>query len=374
MVRFNQTSIQSSASGGSGEADSGGSKLRRTRDLRRRSSGVNEEATQQMLQSLLLNKNVGEDALAELAGGSGPATPMPESPTRNMRNPVAPPPLDSAATAIALAEMEAERDKFMAEICSGSTRLETKDWVRKVFELHYEGRMAVARRDAQDRRRRRGRGSCSTMSESSVSAITGYTGYTGYTATTATALQTVGGSIAAASRPPKSVDSAESLVVHHNVGEEPLNVKERVQAFLNGSFPELEEHVNGYIARQTEALQRKVDEELATKFLRQTQQRKVFDGRANYLRWQAARHQLLQKHLDESVPNWILEAIACWDQKKAMEGRAAKEISDTDLVFDFLTKRAAHIDSGKLPTEIPMFRTLHASYSLPSMWKDKYTC
>mmetsp|Transcript_85478 Transcript_85478/g.250204 ORF Transcript_85478/g.250204 Transcript_85478/m.250204 type:complete len:266 (+) Transcript_85478:101-898(+) len=215
------------------------------------------------------------------------------------------------------------------------------------------------------------RGSCSPVSESSVSAVTGYTGYT---TTTATALQTVGGSIAAASRSPKSIDSAGSLVANHSGGEEPLSMKERMQAFLNGSYPELDDHINNRLARQTETLQRQVDEDLATKFLRQTQQRRVFDGRANYLRWQSARHQHLQKELDKSMPSWILEAMECWDQKKAMEEKAEKEISDTDLIFDFLTKRAAHIDSGKLPTEIPVFKTLHASYSLPSMWKDKYTC
>eukprot|EP00411_Alexandrium_monilatum_P031960 CAMPEP_0175338962 /NCGR_PEP_ID=MMETSP0095-20121207/5097_1 /TAXON_ID=311494 /ORGANISM="Alexandrium monilatum, Strain CCMP3105" /LENGTH=343 /DNA_ID=CAMNT_0016636365 /DNA_START=15 /DNA_END=1046 /DNA_ORIENTATION=+ len=343
--------------------------MKKTRSLRKLSH-VDEEATQQMLQGLLLNKSMGEDAPAELAGGSGRATPLPESPVRGMRSPVSAPPLEAPSAGTAILNIEAEKEKFMSEICAGSTRREVEEWIGKIFDLHCEGRLVAARREAQERRRRRGRGSCSTYSESSVSGMTGYTCYTG---TTATALHTVGGSIAAASRPPKSLDSAESLVVQCGP-EEPLSVKERVQAFLSGSFPELEEHVNAHLARQTEALQRRVDEDLATKFLRQTQQRKVFDGRANYLRWQSARHQLLQKQLDKSMQGWILEAIESWDQKKAMEGKADKDISDTDLIFDFLTKRAAHIDSGKLPSEIPMFRTLHSSYSLPSMWKDKYNC
>merc|ERR1711974_486643 len=108
----------------------------------------------------------------------------------------------------------------------------------------------------------------------------------------------------------------------------------------------------------------------AGQFLAQTAQRKVFDGRSNYLLWQNTRHQVLQKRLDAEMPAWILEAIECWDQSKAID-RQEKELSDTDLIFEYLTKRAAHIDTGKLPSEIPLFKTMHASYSLPSMWRDR---
>merc|ERR1711862_492456 len=196
----------------------------------------------------------------------------------------------------------------------------------------------------------------SAMSDSGTSGQTGLTGATG-TTTTITALQTVGGSIAATSqRPPKSLDSDESLVVHHSGGDEPLSVKERIQAFLANRIPELDAHINAHVTAHTEALQHKVDEDLAEQYLRQTTQRKVFDGHANYLRWQNARHQLLQKQLDANMSKWIMEAIVSWDQKKANENKA-KEVSDTDLVFEYLTKRAAHIDSGKLPTEIPIFKS-----------------
>mmetsp|Transcript_86544 Transcript_86544/g.169324 ORF Transcript_86544/g.169324 Transcript_86544/m.169324 type:complete len:163 (-) Transcript_86544:67-555(-) len=162
------------------------------------------------------------------------------------------------------------------------------------------------------------------------------------------------------------------MVVHHNVVDEPLNTKERVQAYLDRRLPELERHVNEQVARRTEALHREVDEEMAGQFLLQTAHRKVFDGRANYLRWQNTRHHVLQKHLDAEMPTWILEAIESWDQQKAQE-KQEKKVSETDLIFEYLTKRAAHIDSGKLPSEIPIFKTLHASYSLPSMWRDKYS-
>uniref|UniRef100_A0A7S2HTP0 Uncharacterized protein n=1 Tax=Zooxanthella nutricula TaxID=1333877 RepID=A0A7S2HTP0_9DINO len=134
---------------------------------------------------------------------------------------------------------------------------------------------------------------------------------------------------------------------------------------------ELGQHVKEQVARRTEALHREVEEEMGDQFLRRTAQRKVFDGRANYLRWQNMRQKALQQRLDAEMMGWIVEAIECWDQKKAMENQE-KELSDTDLIFEYLTKRAAHIDTGKLPLEIPVFKTMHASYSLPSMWRDKY--
>merc|ERR1719436_1080618 len=154
------------------------------------------------------------------------------------------------------------------------------------------------------------------------------------------------------------------MVVHHNAAEEPLNTKERVQ-----------------VARRKEALHREVDEEMAGQFLQQAARRKVFDEKANYLRWQNTQHQVLQKRLDAEMSSWILEAIESWDQGRTLGpaepekgGRRGgeKEVSDTDLIFEYLTKRAAHIDTGKLPSEIPLFKTMHASYSLPAMWRDKY--
>jgi len=155
-------------------------------------------------------------------------------------------------------------------------------------------------------------------------------------------------------------------VVHHQGAEEPLSVKERVQAYLGRRIPELEVHVNDFVAKRTGALQREVDDQLADEFLLQTAQRKVFGGQANYLRWQNTRHNVLQKRLNADMSTWILEAIQGWDQKTA-EQKPDKDLNDTDVVFDYLTKRATNIDIGKLPSEIPMFKTLHASYSMPAV-------
>lgn len=361
MVRFSP--------GMSGPGTFGGSSgSRQARSIpSHRKPVTDDEATARMLHTILLSKNVGEDPFAEMTGISPAGRDLPDLPSPTNRTASANSITDPAVGGLSMIELETERQAFIAKTCCPSTRFDVQEWVGKIFDMNYKAKLVAAQKDAKERRRRRLRSS-TAMSDSGASGQTSQTGVTG---TTGTALHTVGGSIAASQRPPRSLDSDESLVVHHSGGDEPLSIKERIQAFLAGRIPELEAHVNAHIAANTDALQRKVDEELAEQYLRTTQQRKVFDGRANYLRWQNARHQVLQKQLDASMPRWILEAIENWDQKKSAECKA-KDISDTDLIFEYLTKRAAHIDSGKLPTDVPIFKALHASYSLPSMWKDKY--
>lgn len=289
-------------------------------------------------------------------------------------------------------ELEHEQNEFVGTVCSPNTRNDVKRWVGKIFTMTHEARMQTEQEEAKERRRRRLRTrSCGATSDaglsggySAISGITGDSG-TGTSATPATALLAAGGSIAAAPRgtslggpasaysyrPPKSANSDESLVVHNDV-DEPLGVKERVQGYLAGRLPELDAHVSARIAHRTQALKKEVDEDIADKFLRDTAERRVFNNKTNNLRWQNTRHQVLQKRLDSEMPKWIMEAIADWDAKRAMSLAKEKDVSNEDLVYDYLTKRAAHIDSGKLPTEIPVFRTMHASYSLPSMWRDRY--
>lgn len=293
------------------------------------------------------------------AAASGPAP-------RDQR---APSVVVEAATAQPLSPMELEekRNEFMSSICSERTRPDARAWIEKVFNMDQTNQAAAAMREAKDKRRRRVRSS----SVASESGLSGQTGYTGVTGTEATALQTAGGSIAARSHRPQSVYSDESLVVHHSKGDEPLSMKERIQAFIGNSVPELSEHIDGHVARQKEELHKEVDEEVAVQFVRSCNGRQIFDSRTNCLRWQNARRQALQKRLDDKMGGWVLEGIESWDQRKATEAKP-KEVNETDLIFDYLTKRAAHIDHGKLPSQIPIIKTLRASYSLPRMWRDKY--
>lgn len=181
-----------------------------------------------------------------------------------------------------------------------------------------------------------------------------------------------GGSIAASSQQwAQSVGSDESLAVQLCDEDFHLGRSERLRAYSERSIPELNVHVDKVLAERTRALQQIVDEEALAKFMLQSGQRKVFNTQANKLRWQGVRQQVLRKRLDAETPTWILEALDSWDQSQVSE-KEDDELCDADLIYRYVTVRAANINGGKLPSKIPIFKTLHASYSLPSMWRDKY--
>lgn len=157
----------------------------------------------------------------------------------------------------------------------------------------------------------------------------------------------------------------------------------RINAFLEQKLPGLDDHVNSHLAKCAEALRLEVDTQLSEQFLRQTSGRKVFGGRANHLRWQNARHQALQQSLDRNMKIWMLEAIQGWEPQGASEEASDEappqqpaeplpEAKETDRIYALLTKRAAQFDNLRLPSEIPRVKTIRPSYSLPSMWRDKY--
>jgi len=303
-------------------------------------------------------------------------------------------------------EMEEERRAFLNQVCAESTRQDVKLWMGKTFSMVLAARFAEKEARNRERRRRQARAAGGgAMSDAGFSVFSTNTGHTFDTCTSGTALMTVGGSIAGASFHPglagvngrtsstslpdqndnsnnniipqtkglgaRSVDSEESLVVHHNAVEDPLNMKERIQAYLERRIPELETFVNERVAARAAILQKEVDNELAAGFMLQTAQRNVFDEQANLLRWQGVRQQILQKKIDRDMPGWILEAIQGWDEKHVIE-QTMKKRNHVDSVVDYLTKRSTNIEQSKLVSEIPIFKTLHASYSLPPMWRDKY--
>merc|ERR1719277_2642035 len=82
----------------------------------------------------------------------------------------------------------------------------------------------------------------------------------------------------------ESVASNESMVVHHTGGDnEPLSLKECIQAYLHKRIPELESHVNRQISVHTEALKRQVDDEFVEQALRRGSQACENDSRTRNL-------------------------------------------------------------------------------------------
>lgn len=263
-----------------------------------------------------------------------------------------------------------EREAFVTQICSDTTRLDVRDWVWRIYETMKKHQKKESEEDAPSKPSRRHRNRAWSSSGHSDSTTT-------HTATTS-ALLTAGGSVVgslaatnAPSRKAPSLISAESLVVHPGKKIELLSAEERLRAYLRHEIPELTAHVNKFVAARAEEVRREMDEEVVERHMLQMRRMQVFDGKANFLRWQNSRRIALQKRLDNETPCWMLEAVKCWDQKTAMKARE-DEVSEQDLVYDYLTKRAAHINTSKLATEIPIFKSLHSSYSLPRMWRDKY--
>lgn len=261
-----------------------------------------------------------------------------------------------------------DKDAFIAQVCSDNTRLDVRDWVSRIYEILKKLPQKDDDAGLTDKRGRHRK----AWSNSGHSETTSHTATTSIH--TGSALLTAGGSIAATNAPSRrapSLISAESMVVHPGKKIEMLSTEERLRAYLRNEIPELTAHVNKHVAMRAEEVRREIDEELVERHLLQMRRQQVFDGKANFLRWQNSRRIALQKRLDGETPFWMLEAVQSWDQKSAMKHRE-EEVSEHDLVFDYLTKRAAHINTSKLASEIPIFKTLHSSYSMPRMWRDKY--
>jgi len=237
-------------------------------------------------------------------------------------------------------------------------RFDVKDWIRKVYDLQQE----AARLAAFDEEVLAGHCPRNRTSPSDGMGIE-----------QGLSLQTAGASVASAAGQSSAQSAAgdlDSIAVHHGGSDPMLSFSEMVQAFLAGNVPELERHVESEVAKHVGELKRKARDEFADRFLNQAKERNVFSAHANDLRWHNAQHQFFQLELDKNMPHWIMKAIQTWDQKRSRPSTKEKIQSEEDLIFSYLTKRAAHINIDNLPSEIPIFKTQRMSYLLPAMWKD----
>lgn len=262
-----------------------------------------------------------------------------------------------------------EKEAFVTQICTETTRLDVRDWISRIYEI-LKNKPQKDEEEGQGKGKRHGNRN-RAWSNSGHSDTT-----TTHTATTSALLtaggnSVIGGQSKSASRKAPSLMSAESMIVHPGRKIEVLSTEERLRAYLRHEIPELTAYVNKHVAMRAEQLRKEVDEELVESHMLQMRRQQVFDSKANFLRWQNTRRIALLQRLDSETPFWMLEAVQSWDQKGAMKARE-EEVSEQDLVFDYLTKRAAHINTSKLASEIPLFKALHSSYSLPRMWRDKY--
>eukprot|EP00403_Amphidinium_massartii_P025486 CAMPEP_0178405468 /NCGR_PEP_ID=MMETSP0689_2-20121128/18414_1 /TAXON_ID=160604 /ORGANISM="Amphidinium massartii, Strain CS-259" /LENGTH=367 /DNA_ID=CAMNT_0020026483 /DNA_START=78 /DNA_END=1181 /DNA_ORIENTATION=+ len=353
---------------------------------------VDQNATEARLQELLVAKMDAEEP-ASPQGKSAASSPHTQQSLKARQTQSSASLAEGNALAPSI-EMEHLRNEYVSQVCSDTTRFDVRQWVGKIFYMQHARQMAAESQrqaDANDMRRRRVRHQTHSSATSTVSDTQDTQVHSSDAGTTwmspstraarTTFMSTAGPQSSQHAESHRSTSgalmaadalSAESMVVNHDPVDADWNVRERLKAYLSNQIPELTKFVDDSIMARTDALRREVDQELKEKHLRMMSMRQVFDARANQLRWEHIRRAALQRRLDAEMTTWIVQAIKAWDQKKAMQTQRAIDISETDLVFDYLTKRAAHIDSGKLPTELPIFKALHASYSLPEMWRDKY--
>jgi len=352
---------------------------------------ADDVATQSRLVELLNVKMEGEDPGGWRSSASSQAATSPTS-LKARRSQSEAAQAQAATTSLAPSiETERLRNAYVTQVCSDTTRFDVRQWVGKIFYMHHARQLAAEEQlqvDANDASRRR-RGQTRHQTQSSAASLISEThsqssrasdvATTAFQTPARTARTTFAGTQSSnvaesqqstSVRFPTDALSAESMVVNHDPVDKEWSIRERLKAYLSNNLPELTQFVDESVLARTEGVRREVDQQLKEKHLRMMNMKQVFDTRANQLRWEHVRRATLQRRLDNEMMGWILEAIEAWDHKKALERQAA-EISETDLVFDYLTKRAAHIDSGKLPTELPIFKTLHASYSLPSMWRAR---
>jgi len=313
---------------------------------------VDEGATHRLLHGLLLKRDIGEDQLTRRPGANGvPRRSLIRPASRGARLA----PLEQRKSSLNELQVEAARNAFLREVCPGHMRFDVKDWIRKVYDLQQEAARIAAIDEEVDTGKCSRSKACPSDGRGMDQGLTA--GGSSASAAGQSSLQSVAGDL-------------ESIAVHHGGSDPLLSFSEKVQAFIAGNTPELERHVETEVAKHVRELKKKAEDKLAGRFLNKAKEQDVFGAQANHLRWHNARHQFFQLELDKNMPDWIMEAIETWDQKRSMQSTKKKIQSEDDLVFSYLTKRAAHINIDNLPSEIPIFKTQRMSYLLPAMWKD----
>jgi len=321
-----------------------------------------------------------------------------------------------------------QKDVFVSQICTSDTRHEVFDWVGKIYDLQKakeKEKVGKKEKGRPGRRRTRSSGVVSDAGNSSTAtsaaaappaqALGNTAGHSRFQSAGSFVLAvglmsqpdpvpgskpitqpvdtapkvseaSAGGTAGVAGTasetlPEPSLLSGESLVVHREKEIGDISHELRMHAYLGGQLPELQAHVDGHIRLQSEAMSKLVDEELAETQLQRPRGPHggfAFDGRAHFLRFQILRREVLRKKLEEMTPQWIWEGILTWDPSKP--SRHKREDLDghhVDFIYDNITKRegdsAARAKfSSKVTNEVPMFKPLHISYSMPHNWRDKY--
>lgn len=258
--------------------------------------------------------------------------------------------IGTMTASVNMADVEAERDAFIAQVCSKSTRSDVRAGLSRVFEFakSAEAASGSGANEAPARRHRRQRSGSSTSDDASVGASV--TTFATFAAASSSAAAT------RSSRKQRSIAEGQSLVVNLDKDLRLLSRDERLRFYLCNTIPELTRHVNAHVRSRIKDVSQRLDEEDAFTFLDKARRRAVFPDRSNEVRWAHVRYKSLQREIEDSMPFWILEGCDTWDQ--ASLRNKEPPVNETDPAT-----RAARIDGDKLPSKIPLFETVKWSSS-----------
>lgn len=248
------------------------------------------------------------------------------------------------------AEREREKEAFVDSICDSSTRFDVGHWIGRLYIMFGEEMTAAAEEKESEKRMRGLSGMSAFNSEVGSSSEGSY--------------QELGGL---------------SLRAHPEVGDENDQATwtddERLRHYLDNRDPEQQAFVNRMIAQHVRNLQMEVDAELNKGRRAQMHAKGIYTDDQNDLRLKNTRRFMVKHGLEANMGHWLWEALGAWKagaKQRSLERAQNDEPTDVDIIFKTLTKPSTNIDPTRMVTQIPQFKTLYTSYSLPANWRDRY--
>jgi len=251
---------------------------------------------------------------------------------------------------VSRAAREREKEAFVDQICNSNTRFDVSYWIGRLYIMFGEEMTAAAEEKETEKRLR------------------GLSGMSGFNSDLGNGSEGSYGDLAGL-----------SMRAHPEVGDEndlsTWTDDERLRHYLECRDPEQQAFVNQMIGKQVRRLEMEVDAELSKGRRKQMHAKGVYTDEKNDLRLKNSKRLMLKQRLEANMGHWLWEALGEWKdgaKQRSIERAQNDEPTDVDIVFKTLTKPSTNIDPTRMVTQIPQFKTLYTSYSLPATWRDRY--
>lgn len=253
---------------------------------------------------------------------------------------------DKDAEIAARQELERAREAFLDQITDSGTKFDVRHWIGRLYMMFGEG----MKEEEDTEKRMRGMSGMSAFNSEGSSNEESFANL---------------GSL--------------SMRANADVGDENDQATwtddERLRYYLDGRDPEQQAFVNQMIAKNVRNLQMDVDAELDKGRRAHMHAKGIYNDEQNDLRLKNTRRFMLKEGLEANMGQWMWEALGAWKRgakQRSIERAQKDEPTDVDIVFKTLTKPSTNIDPTRMVTQIPQFKTMYTSYSLPANWRDRY--